>query len=289
MFLRIHNKVVDTFSDRNSSTVLLISLFLLVFLGVLDFVTGDYSLIVFYLIPVSLTAWFVSKRTGLFFCLLVFIARLVADEAASSFSFNRGLLHYWNDGVELVFLLIMSVLFSTLRKNLDSEKNLASTDPLTALLNRRSFFNLAEYELNRSRRYVLPFTIAYIDLDNFKGINDTFGHHIGDDLLIVVADAMQNSIRSTDILSRFGGDEFVLLLPDTSSSAAVKLLKKIKQQLQELMGKNSWNVTFSIGAVTYLTPPKLVDEMIRAADEKMYQVKRSGKNQLLHTEIKETV
>jgi diguanylate cyclase (GGDEF)-like protein len=282
MFFQIHDKTVKLFSSRSSVTVISISFIALVLLGWLDYLTGDYSMIVFYLIPVSLVAWFVTWPSGLLFCILALVTRFIADEASSSFSLSNTTLHYWNLFVEFLFLLIMSLLFSALRRNLDSEKTRASTDPLTRALNRRAFFEIAEYELNRSRRYEHPTTMAYIDLDNFKVINDRFGHAIGDKLLITVSETISSHIRSTDILSRFGGDEFVILLPETPGDAAATFLKKIHDQLSQAMTANNWEVSFSIGAVTYNRPPPSLDEIIKKADMLMYEVKRSGKNRLLH-------
>ena len=287
MFLRIHKAIVEVFSPRSPATVFTVSLALLTMLGWIDHVTGDYSLIVFYVIPVSLVAWFITRTSGVLFCFLALATRFIADVAPDSFSFHNSELHYWNISVEFLFMLIMSLLFSALRKNLDSEKSRASTDPLTEALNRRSFFELAEYELKRSRRYSQPFTLAYIDLDNFKDVNDRQGHHVGDELLMGVVTTITGNIRSTDILSRFGGDEFVLLLPETGQEAAQKFLTKIHDQLQLTMIHNNWPVTFSIGAVTYLKTPATVDEVICQADMLMYEVKRSGKNRLLHIEATE--
>lgn len=282
MFLRVHKTIVDIFSSRSPATVIAVSLSLLVLLGWIDHITGDYSLIVFYLIPVSLVAWFVSRTSGILFCIMSLVTRFIADEATRSFTFQNAELHSWNVFIEFLFLLIMSLLFSALRSNLNSEKARASTDPLTGALNRRSFFGLAEYEINRSQRYSHPLTLAYIDLDNFKEVNDRFGHHIGDDLLIAVVTTMMGNIRSTDILARFGGDEFVLLLPETGSEAALTFLTKIHDHLQQTMISNSWPVTSSVGAITYLNAPATIDEAICRADMLMYEVKRSGKNRLLH-------
>lgn len=212
---------------------------------------------------------------------------MIVDESSTSFSFSYPVLHYWNDLIELLFLLIMSILFSALRKNLDTEKKLASRDPLTGAMNRRSFFDLAEYEVKRSHRYGLPFTVAYIDLDNFKGINDRFGHRIGDQLLVTVVSTFLANIRSTDILARFGGDEFVILLPETSADAAVTFLEKMHSHLDLVMKQNEWPVSFSIGAATYPKAPATADEAIHMADELMYQVKNSGKSRMLHREILE--
>jgi diguanylate cyclase (GGDEF)-like protein len=288
MLFRIHKKTIDLFSSRSSITVIFISLMLLAMLGWIDYLTGDYSMIVFYLIPVSLVAWFVTWHSGLFFCLLALMTRFIADEVSSSFSLNNAKLHYWNLFIEFVFLLIMSLLFSALRKNLDSEKTRASTDSLTGALNRRAFFDIAEYELNRSQRYKHATTIAYIDLDNFKGINDRLGHTIGDNLLVTVTKTITSNIRSSDILSRFGGDEFVILLPETKTEAAAAFLGKIQNQLNQAMAAKNWPVSFSIGAITYLNAPPGVEEVIKKADMLMYEVKRSGKNGLLHIEATET-
>ena len=288
MFLRIHKTIVDIFSDRSPSSVITTSLLLLILVGLLDYVSGDYSLIVFYLIPVSFVAWFVSRTGGVLFCLLALVTRLFVDMANSPLSIHASKLHYWNIFVEFLFLLIMSLLFSALYRTLDTEKTLARTDPLTGALNRRSFFELAEYELKRSKRYDHPYTLAYIDLDYFKDINDRLGHHIGDELLMSVVTTITTNIRSTDILSRLGGDEFVLLLPETGSEAALAFLSKIQEHLRQAMTANIWPVTFSIGAVTHLHAPASVDEVIGQADKLMYEVKHSGRDNLLHIAVTES-
>jgi len=287
MFLRINKFIINLFSPRSKATVIAVSLLALCILGFLDYMTGDYSLIVFYLVPVSLVAWFVSRPAGLFFCVLTLITRLSADQASGLLRLDKASLHYWNIVVEFAFLLIMSVLFSTLRNTLEKEKTLASTDPLTGALNRRSFFDLAEYELNRSRRYKQPFTVAYIDLDNFKKVNDSLGHHVGDTLLVTVVSTIMAHIRSTDILSRLGGDEFVLLLPETHSEAGKVFLEKLHANMQAAMDGKNWPVSFSIGALSYADAPESVDEVVQQADELMYAVKHSGRNRLLFKDISE--
>ena len=117
MLFRIPKKAADHFSSRSPATVISISLCLLALLGWIDYLTGDYSLIVFYLIPVALVAWCVNRGGGMFFCLLSLVTRFIADGASSSFLFNTTTLHYWNLFSEFVFLLIMSLLFSALRKS----------------------------------------------------------------------------------------------------------------------------------------------------------------------------
>jgi diguanylate cyclase (GGDEF)-like protein len=284
LLLRLHRKIVKTFSPLAPAIILLYCTLFLLLLGWLDLFTGVYSQFVFYLIPVSFAAWFVSERSGILFCLLSAAIHSVANEWPHSFQFTYSLLQYWNKLVELIFLIAMSLLFSALRENLDNEKKLARHDPLTDTLNRRSFYDLAEHEINRAQRYELPLTVAYLDLDNFKTINDNFGHQSGDELLIAVVEAIRSNIRSSDVLARFGGDEFVILLSDTSGESAVKFLNKVRDHLNEMVALRGWPVSFSIGVVTYAYPPN-IDEVVRYADELMYTVKRSGKNRLLHAEI----
>ncbi|MEI6704374.1 MAG: diguanylate cyclase [Deltaproteobacteria bacterium] len=286
MLIHIHEKIMAAFSSRSPVAMISVSVVILLLLGWLDVVTGDYSLIIFYLIPVSLSAWFVSSRQGIFFCVLAIAVRIIADRFSTSLYFSHSMLHYWNVLIEFLFLLIMSVLFSALKKNLENEKTLASHDPLTGALNRRSFFDLAEYEINRSHRYDLPLTVAYIDLDNFKEVNDNLGHRAGDKLLVTVVSDIRANIRSTDILARFGGDEFVILLPATSGEAAIAFLNEMHEHLNDTAARNSWPVTFSIGAATYIEAPQSIDEVVQKADELMYSVKRSGKNRLLHKEFR---
>lgn len=287
MIRHLQSKIVQTFSSRTPTMILLCCSVLLLFLGWLDIITGDYSLIVFYLIPVALAAWYVGKWSGLLFCLLSIVVRTIADEGARSDILTHSMLHYWNELIEFLFLIIMSLLFSALKKNFEKEVELIRRDPLTDTLNRRSFFDLAEHEINRSHRYDLPLTVAYIDLDNFKVVNDQLGHRTGDELLIAVVTSIRSSVRSSDILARFGGDEFVLLLTDTPGDAALKHLNKIHDHLNQAMARKNWPVSFSIGAVSYERAPSTVDEVIRHADELMYTVKHGGKNKLLHKEIGE--
>lgn len=198
MVSHLHGITVKFFSSRTPVMILLCCAVFMLLLGWLDIVTGDYSLIVFYLIPVSLATWFVGKRSGLLFCLLAIIARVIADEWSRSPLLTHSVLNYWNELVELLFLLIMSLLFSALKKNLESEQELARRDPLTDTLNRRAFFDLAEHEISRSHRYNLPLTVTYIDLDNFKVVNDQFGHQTGDYLLIKVVATIRSHIRGSE-------------------------------------------------------------------------------------------
>ena len=135
-------------------------------------------------------------------------------------------------------------------------------------------------EINRARRYDHPFTVVSIDLDNFKTVNDCFGHSTGDILLRLVARTIQQNIRVTDTVARLGGDEFAILLPETGRNVAEAILRKVQNINLDIMRRHGWPVTFSIGVATFTSPPSAVDETLRISDQLMYSAKNSGKNSI---------
>lgn len=196
--------------------------------------------------------------------------------------FSHPSVPYWNATVQLVFLIIVTYVLVELRDVLNKEKELARHDSLTGAANARHFAELAETEMGRMRRYGRPFTLGYMDLDNFKAANDSFGHSVGDKLLCATVETISKEIRATDTVARLGGDEFALLLPETGVDAAEATMSKVRGALLETMRANSWPVTFSIGVVTFLEPPQSVDAMLHVCDSEMYAVKRGDKNGIRH-------
>ncbi|HSB37406.1 MAG TPA: GGDEF domain-containing protein, partial [Thermoanaerobaculia bacterium] len=158
----------------------------------------------------------------------------------------------------------------------------ARTDVLTGVANRRSFYERAELEISRARRVPEPLTVAYVDVDDFKRVNDELGHEAGDDLLRSVAATFVGRVRSTDLVARLGGDEFAILLASTSAEASKTLLDELHRTLGAEMARQAWPVTFSVGAVTFARPPVSADDMLRRVDEVMYRVKKEGKAALRH-------
>lgn len=167
---------------------------------------------------------------------------------------------------------------SELKKFAEREATLARTDHLTGIANARQFYSVLQNELDRLRRYGTPFTLAYIDLDNFKTVNDQQGHSAGDEVLRCVANLLSDNIRKTDCIARLGGDEFVMLLLETSPSSAQTSVSKIQANLLEEMRARNWGVTFSIGIITCIDAPNSIQDVIKLADELMYQAKQQGKD-----------
>lgn len=159
---------------------------------------------------------------------------------------------------------------------LESEAAYARTDPLTGLANRRRFHEAIETELSSSRRYRYPLSLLYIDIDNFKSHNDTYGHASGDRVLQTVASSVKNAARKEDTAARYGGDEFLVLLPHAGIDAAFKAAERLKHALDEAVLAEAWDVGFSIGVATASDESDAV-ALIRAADAAMYQAKRAGK------------
>ena len=203
---------------------------------------------------------------------------------------------YWTvapqgDSVAPVIAALLSFLFAWTnalsRANIDYARYHAETDSLTKLLNRHGFEQRLQSEAHRGLRRFSPLTVVFMDCDHFKRLNDTQGHHTGDRLLIAAGSVMQSSIRDFDFAARFGGDEFTLLLPSTDLSDARVVLDRLQYRLDALTLVNQWDVTWSIGAVTFLSPASS-QKMLQVADELMYEVKHTGKGRLAMREWKAT-
>jgi diguanylate cyclase (GGDEF)-like protein len=191
-------------------------------------------------------------------------------------TYSLPLVQYWNMLVRAGFFFIVAYTLTKLKAALLHERELARTDWLTGLPNSRSFLESAEHEAARARRARQPLTMAYIDLDGFKAVNDTLGHAAGDALLRHIAHALVSGLRNIDLVARLGGDEFAVLLPDTSQTAARHALERLHALMQEAATRGGWPVRVSVGAVTLLPPPPTVDDMLRHADAAMYSAKRDG-------------
>jgi diguanylate cyclase (GGDEF)-like protein len=251
---------------------------MVVLLGLVDYLTGyELSFALFYLIPIALVAWFGGKRLGL----LISAASAISWFSADFLSGNRYLnpsLYVWNTLFRLGFFLVVTLLLSALQQAYIVNQELAQTDYVTGAISVRHFYELTRIEIGRFRRYQHPFSLVYIDLDNFKAINDHLGHITGDKLLRVLVENIQQQIRPTDVLARLGGDEFALLLPETGVEQIKIFIGRLHSSLANEMLRKGWMVTLSMGVVTFKQLPISLDEMVRLADVAMYSVKTNGKN-----------
>src|SRR5258706_10823657 len=252
-------------------------------LGIVDYFTGvELSISFFYLIPVSMAAWVLGKYMGLNYSVLSATVWLVSN-LLSGQTFSNMFVGVWNTLIRFGFYGVVTILLTELRNALEEERLLASTDPLTGALNRRSFSELAEKKMIVAEVNRRPYTMVYIDLDDFKPVNDTLGHAVGDLVLQAVVDTLQTQIRATDYLARLGGDEFAIILTDIGQDGAQRIVPRLQQALLENMKVQAWEITFSIGVLTVLIMPESVDEIVRLTDGLMYEVKTSGKNAIKYS------
>lgn len=272
-------RLVEYLTSLSRPMVTSLAFLLCVLVGVVDGMNGpDYSLVPFYLVPVILAAWFAGRWAGYLISSVSALAWLAAEMTGRHYS-QLDFSMYWNDLMEFLLFLLTALIISALKGALDRENGMARTDHLTGMPNRRHYYELVRGEMRRNHRYDEPFTIAYIDIDNFKRVNDTKGHAEGDKLLRQVATSIAASIRETDYLARLGGDEFALLLPETAGESALTVIAKVRRQLKKEV-ESRWTVSFSIGMVTYLKSPATIDEVIGRADRLMYEVKEESKDAL---------
>lgn len=262
------------------------SYFAILLIGFLDYATGyQLSFSIFYLFPICTVTWVISKKAGFAFAFYGLLIWTLSDILSRDFQFDSFILS-WNAAMRFGFFMLFVIILSALRSGYDREQKLSRTDYLTGIANNQSFFEILNQEIEKCRRFQRPLTIAYMDCDNFKQVNDSLGHQAGNSLLKEVAATIKEKIRSIDTVARLGGDEFVILLFEAQGSPAFETINRVKNQLLVKMKKNQWPVTFSIGIATFFVPPVSADHAVKKADELMYKAKHKGKNRIYQEIIK---
>ena len=275
------DRVDQALAELSRTAVLATALAGLVVVGVLDHLTGgEIVFSVFYVLPVGIATWYSERTAGLVFALASSVVGYVA-ELAGGYSYHHPLIPIWNACVRLSFFVIIAMLLSALRDRLAAEQRLARTDHLTGLLNSRAFAERLEHDLRLSDRVGSPLTLAYVDLDDFKQVNDTYGHGEGDRVLFGVGRMLADATRRADTVARLGGDEFALILPGTDVNGAQAVLSKLRLQLRELSGTGARALTCSIGAAVFREQPASAGDALAVADHLMYEAKTQGKNAMV--------
>jgi diguanylate cyclase (GGDEF)-like protein len=270
------------FKKKSRRFSIILGFILIAIVGYVDYVTGrEVSFAIFYLIPIGLITWYTGRQPGV----LASVASALTwffDEYTGTDLSQYPAVPYWNAVGMLGFFLVVTYILAELKDAMRKEKKMARTDYLTGAENIGSFTEMVNDEIRRAERYGHPFSVAYFDLDNFKNINVTMGRSTGDELLSLVVKTIKSATRKADIVARLGGDEFAILMPETNCEHADAAVAKVQGSLLQAMQMNNCPVTFSIGVVTFVTPPESVDALMRAVDAVMHSVMLGGKNEIRH-------
>ena len=243
----------------------------------IDYATGfKLRLTELYLVALLVLTWVIGRLFGVLMSIVACTLWAYMEAVSGRYIDNPSVL-YWDWGTVLCGFVIMVVALTELRKALEYAHFQSRKDTLTGLVNKGGFYQVVGSEIEVCRRYKRTLSIAYIDCDNFKTVNDKFGHHVGDELLRVISKTMLRKLRSSDLAGRLGGDEFAVMLPETNAEACRMVIEMLQQRLVHAMKEHHWPVTFSIGIATFLRMPASIEDMIRQADKLMYAVKNTSK------------
>jgi len=227
-------------------------------------------------LPVLVIAWIGGKTHGLFAAFLAAAMWAVGD-IASGRQFSAPWIPWANAVTRLMTYSLVVILAAQLRVLLEREHEHATQDALTGLQNRRAFLEAGASECERAMRYAHSLAVVFLDLDDFKQLNDTQGHDVGDGALRATARALRDALRSSDRVARLGGDEFAVLLPEIEYAAAIEAGHKISAAVTSAL-RDFPPVKGSVGVAWFGEVDRRFSAMLKAADEVMYEAKESGKD-----------
>lgn len=273
---------VVSYTVRNPLSVWIAGVLVIGFIGIVDYLSGaELRVFPLYYAPISFIAWYRGRSSAMAAAALSAMVWLISNLLAG-LSFSDPGIVVANTLMQGASFAIVGFLIATLRVALLRERELSRTDPLTSLLNTRAFYEEASRVLALCRRKGRPVTAAYIDLDNFKAVNDGLGHQAGDDLLRDTAELLRTSVRPSDLSARLGGDEFAVLLPEVGPHEATATLERLRSLLADTFASSTCSVSCSVGGVTFMSAPDDVENMVRQIDSAMYLAKTAGKNRVHH-------
>ena len=270
---------IGAFTRWPNAAPLTFGVFLVTLIAVCDNLTGrTFSVGFLYVGAAVVVTWLGTMRSAMLVAALAVTESLLAD-LMGSWDLTRTMV--LNAATSFGVMLFIVWIISSLRRSLIQQRHLAMVDPLTGALNRRSFSIAADRERLRAARTGLPVSMAYLDLDDFKGVNDRHGHKAGDHLLRIFAETVSSSIRGTDIFARIGGDEFIVMFPETGARDAISVVQRITRTIGDHCCTEDERISASVGIMTFQYPPATVDAMISEADRMMYQAKSVGPGQIV--------
>ena len=282
--------VATRFARLPRPAMVVAGLVLITAIAYFDYLTGPRVLLsIFYLLPVMLVTWASgSSACGLTVAVGAFLVGPI-EAAITDFSYVSLPVAIWNGAVRLSVFCVVLLLMARVRTLMSKLEEQALADELTGLANLRALREIVAKEIARSRRFNHPLSLAYLDIDSFKTVNDRAGHEAGDRVLISLASVARATVRSIDTVVRVGGDEFVILMPETGDETARPLVDRLRDAFSRAVKVEGVPVTCSIGLASFRRPPASVDEMLAAADELMYEAKAGGGDVVRAAEVTSSV
>ncbi len=248
-------------------------------IGLIDYATGvELRVYPLYYLPISVAAWH-TKRLGAVIVAVLCIGLWFLSNTTAGMHYSRDLIWALNLLAQGASFVFVGLLIAMLRSAIERERSFGRTDPLTGLLNARGFYEEGARSIALCRRSGKDMALAYLDLDDFKTVNDTLGHYEGDLVLGRMADALRRAVRQSDLIARVGGDEFAVLLLGAGLESASATIDRLRQVLAaDHAGVPG--VRVSIGVVLSAGASAPIDDMLRVADRLMYRSKAAGKDRV---------
>ena len=182
-------------------------------------------------------------------------------------------------------LFATAVALASEHRRLIAERSVAGSDFLTGIANRRGFYETLTLEIERSRRCQTPMTLLYLDCDEFRAVNDRIGHLAGNRLMARISAVLKENTRESDVVGRFGGEEFAVVLAETPAQHSAEVVQRLQVATRSALGPEAKAVMFNIGAITFDNPPTSPNEAIRLARALMYESKRGRKDRVVHVTV----
>ncbi len=254
-------------------------------IGVLDsFTSYDVSVSLLYLVPIMLIAWYKGGVLVAIMSIFSVINWAIAD-MVSGHIYSHMAIPLWNAIMMLGMFLIIGYTITMLKKLLVKEREHSHDDDLTNVANMRYFYEQASLEINRLALNNRPLTLVYLAIDNLRSINESLGYMTGDFLLHEVAQTIKATLQPKSLISRFGGAEFAILMPEAKNENVTAIIRDVYERLMEMVKKHNWPVTFSTGVVSGDSAAYTIDELINMAKDLMKASKTTGTNTVEYKEL----
>jgi len=270
----------DFLRDRSSGFYAALSLLMIALIGMIDFnAPADLNVVLLYFIPILFAEIRIGSQTGLLVSLLSAMCWAITNGPLAGATSTMWV-HTLNILSTFFIFLSGNGVMALFRAAGERETAASRTDRLSGLLNRLGFVEVLHREVARSRRHKKVFSIVCFNADHFKGINAEHGHETGDHAIELIGRALQQGMRSSDIVARLESDEFMALLPEMDAETARMALNRIQRLLNEAMKVREWNITFRAGSATFLKAPDSSEELLRLAERLQYVVRAAPKGSI---------